>query len=235
VLIAVDDAAVQELAVSVAERWPESGGPGSALHTAGARPASLLAPIGARGAGVGVFHPVCALTGVRSAPNLAGSTATVSGDARGLRAARAIARRLRMSPLAVRDGTRPLLHLAAVMAAGDLTALLGLSTSLVERCGVRPAAARALLTSLSAGALEQFRQSGAGRALTGPVPRGDSATVRLHGEALSDSGLDETLRQLAGGAHDSLVRASVEILKRAGRLDERRARELVTALDGCDE
>ncbi|MDQ7006129.1 MAG: DUF2520 domain-containing protein [Acidobacteriota bacterium] len=214
VLLAVEDDALEAMTRRLVQAWPTPG-PDIVLHLAGARPASALAPIAERGAGTGVFHPVVALAGPTSAPRLKGATATISGDARGLDAARALCRHLGLVPVEIADEDRPLVHLAAVLAAGDLVALLGLAEDLLRRAGVPGDAARRLLASLAQSAVEAMERDGPGAALTGPVVRGDLRTLAAHEQAARGQG-PEGRRALE--IHRLLGLESARQAARTGRL-----------------
>ncbi|RMG45749.1 MAG: DUF2520 domain-containing protein [Acidobacteria bacterium] len=226
-LAAVRDDALGAFAAAAAESWPERGGPRVALHLAGSRPAAALGALAARGAALGVFHPVVALHGARSADSLRGRFATVSGDRRALAEARRLARSLGMRALRVDDTARPLVHLAAVMAAGDVVALLDAAAALLGAAGVAPRRARDLLGALAESAVAGFRTSGLD-ALTGPIARGDAETLRRHAAGLAGAGLDAAP---AARIHAGIASAAVERLRATGKLSGPAAAELARALD----
>jgi predicted short-subunit dehydrogenase-like oxidoreductase (DUF2520 family) len=87
--------------------------------------------------------------------------------------------------LRVRPGGKAIYHAAAVFAANYAVALLGVGERLMERAGIAPEEARAALAGLAAGAVANTAAHGPAAALTGPVARGDEATVRLHLARLS--------------------------------------------------
>ncbi|RMF74411.1 MAG: DUF2520 domain-containing protein, partial [Acidobacteria bacterium] len=211
-LLAVRDDAVTEVAARLARALEPGRGAACevALHLAGAVPATALAPLAARGMSCGVFHPVVALVDETSAARLAGATATVSGDPRARAAAVALARRLGMVALEVRDEARAAVHLACVMAAGDVVTLLGLAEELLAGAGVAADDARRLLAALARSAADAFESCGAAGGLTGPVPRGDAATLARHRDALPDEGE-------AGAVHRALT-ASRLLLADGGRV-----------------
>src|SRR5690554_6147627 len=76
VLVAVSDGAITDVAERLAPRWnPET----PAVHVSGFMPVSALAPIAARGAAVGSFHPLQTLPDPeRGAAALAGAWAAVT-------------------------------------------------------------------------------------------------------------------------------------------------------------
>ncbi len=102
------------------------------------------------------------------------------------------------------------------MASNDLLALLDLAAGVLERAGLRRREALDALLPLARGTLEQAAHDGLEGALTGPVVRGDAATVAAH------------LRRLRRGsraaerAHRELSRRLLEIAARAGRLSPAR-------------
>lgn len=95
----------------------------------------------------------------------------------------------------VADSDRATYHAAAVVASNHLVALMGQVERLSRGIGV-PAEA---YWALARGALDDVVELGAARALTGPVARGDWATVARHLAAMDDSELD-AYRVLAAAA-----------------------------------
>jgi len=210
-LLAVRDEALAEFAGRLAELAGGGRSPRVVLHLAGALPSTVLAPLrrGERPA-LGVFHPVVSLAGPASAGALAGSFATVSGDPAAVRVARRIARALGMRALPVDDARRPLLHAGAVMAAGDLVALLAGAEQLLGEAGIPPHRARRLLVTLARSALDNLLARGPRGALTGPAARGDRETIRRHLEAIARTpGLDPRLADL----HRLLLELSRDLLE----------------------
>jgi predicted short-subunit dehydrogenase-like oxidoreductase (DUF2520 family) len=234
IVLAVSDDAIAAVARALARAWPRPGrgsrAPVAALHLAGARPSALLLPVAACGAAVGVCHPAVALHGPESGADLRGAWATVSGaDARGLSAARRLARAAGLRPVAVDDGLRPLAHLGMVLAAGDTVLLLAEAAELLVRAGVPARTARAIAAGLGAGSARAFGALGAEGALTGPIARGDAQTLGDHGSALAAAGLAGSA---AAEAHRALARAGSTRAARAGLLTRRARARVEAALDG---
>jgi predicted short-subunit dehydrogenase-like oxidoreductase (DUF2520 family) len=96
---------------------------------------------------------------------------------------------------AVADGDRAMYHAAAAVASNHLVALMGQVERLAAAVGV-PAEA---YFDLAAGSFANVESLGAAAALTGPVQRGDWATVQRHRDALSPNEL-ETYDALAKAA-----------------------------------
>lgn len=102
-------------------------------------------------------------------------------------------------PVVLHEGKKTLYHTAAVMASNYLVTLFDVSWRLMTETGVPPALAREALVTLMQGNLDNLREVSPEQALTGPIARGDTATVQKHLVALSGR-LEETLyRELGRG------------------------------------
>jgi predicted short-subunit dehydrogenase-like oxidoreductase (DUF2520 family) len=85
-----------------------------------------------------------------------------------------------------------------VLAGNAPLVLLAQATSLLEEAGVDRADAHRALSALLAGAASNAVQGGAAGALTGPVVRGDAATVARHLDVLTaDPSARELYRRLS--------------------------------------
>jgi predicted short-subunit dehydrogenase-like oxidoreductase (DUF2520 family) len=112
-------------------------------------------------------------------------------------------------------------HLACCLAANHLTALLAWAEQLAGPA-LGASAARRGLVSLAASAVRRVQEQGPAAALTGPVARGDAATIQAHIDALSSSEAERyraLLPELLGLACES------------GRLSAERAREFEGQFD----
>lgn len=127
----------------------------------------------------GVLHPLVALAnGERGAHRLVGAWFGLAID--GDRVAADIVADLRGRAVRIADGDWVRYHAAAAIAANHLVALLGQA----ERVGASVGLPLEPLVELAAGSLRDVRELGPASALTGPVRRGDRATVRRHIESL---------------------------------------------------
>jgi predicted short-subunit dehydrogenase-like oxidoreductase (DUF2520 family) len=222
VLLAVPDAAIAGVARDLARNGARDWRGRTVLHHAGALGLEPLAALAKAGAAVGVLHPLQCLAGSRVRLELLrGARARVEGDARGLAAATRLARRLGLVPLRLHAGdagdARAAYHAAASVVSNDLVALLDLGVALLARAGIGPRQAIAALLPLAHGTLTQAAGEGPGAALTGPVVRGDLATLRSHLAALArvDRDAVEIHRLLS-------VRLARVAARRGGRASPRR-------------
>lgn len=205
ILISTPDDAVSIVGRELARMGGEELRGRVVLHSSGAQDSSALGPLKEFGAATGSMHPLQTFSGV-GAPDLAGKVFAVEGDVVAVRAARQIARALGGSPVQIAPGKKVLYHLAAVLAAGHVLALLEAATQLLISLGMkRNEAARALLP-LTRQVLDNFERVGPRAAWTGPLARGDYKTVESHLCALHDS------REEIALAYEALNRLAARML-----------------------
>jgi predicted short-subunit dehydrogenase-like oxidoreductase (DUF2520 family) len=202
-VIAVPDAAVAGVAAALAASRAREGSVG--LHLSGALGLDVLAPIRDAGWRTGALHPLVAIPlGEAGAAALRDAWWGVeaSGDAR--ECVDRILRRLGGRVLTVGSGAKPSYHAAAVLASNYVVTLLGVAERLMAEAGADPESARSALTALARGAVASVEEAGPAAALTGPISRGDSETVRLHIQRLS--GQDRRLYSALAAAALELAR-----------------------------
>jgi predicted short-subunit dehydrogenase-like oxidoreductase (DUF2520 family) len=169
VLLCVPDAEIAAAAALV-EAGPLVG------HCSGATGLDVLAPHEAFG-----LHPLMTVT--RDRCRLAGAGAAVAGSTpRAESVAEALARALGLTPTHVADADRAAYHAAASIASNFLVTLEGAAERLAATAGVD----RALLAPLVRAAVENWAARGAADALTGPIARGDEATVERQRAAVAE-------------------------------------------------
>lgn len=173
-LLCVPDGSVGE----VARRVPVSDSTVVA-HCSGSLTLDALEPAPRRAS----IHPLVPLADADSGARLLrGAYFAVAGDQIG----EAVVRSLEGHPIAVAESQRALHHAAAVIASNHVVALLAQVERLAGQLGVPPEA----YLHLTRLAVDNVAALGAGAALTGPVSRGDWATVQAHLEALPASERD---------------------------------------------
>ncbi len=181
------DPLVQRLAERFAKQVPESSRP-VVLHTTGSRSATLLAPLAALGCSTGTLHPLAAFAPEGPGPSLAGAWCAISGDERALGTAQQLVAALgaRAFVLSETAGAAANYHAAAALLSNGTVALTSIALEVAQRAGRDPEVMRLALIGLLRGTLENLERQSPERALTGPVSRGDVATVRRHLNALAD-------------------------------------------------
>jgi predicted short-subunit dehydrogenase-like oxidoreductase (DUF2520 family) len=213
VLVATPDRAIEQ-AVMTAEPSIEPGA--LVVHLAGSRGLDVFEPLLAKRTGirVGAMHPLQSFPSTTAGlERLRGAWAAVAGD----RAVAELAASLGLRTFEVADADRVRYHTAAVVASNHLVALLGQVERLAKSAGVPFEAFGPLVLA----SVQNAFAIGPAGALTGPVERGDLATVERHLRELDaaerdayrvlareaarltgrrDSGLDRLLDDLISGA-----------------------------------
>ena len=195
VIIAVPDDAVGRVAAALARSDGEWAGR-PVFHTSGLVPSSALGPLARRGARTASLHPV------QSFPRkyvpvsvFKGITWGIEGGPAGVEAAGEIVRALRGHVLLLSERDKPLYHAACALASNAFVALEWTAAGILRKAGLTEDAAFAALLPLVQGTLQNVKSLGPEKALTGPVLRGDIATVRKHLDALrADPGAREYYR-----------------------------------------
>src|SRR4051794_39569929 len=179
ILLCVPDSEIAAAAEAVAGAAPLVG------HTSGATPLSALEPAGAEAFGL---HPLQTFSAGAGPGQFRGAGCAVAGSTpRALRAATAIARRLGMTPFEIDDEGRAAYHAAASIASNFLVTLQAAAERVAADAGLDPVEARALLAPLVRQTVENWAERGPERALTGPVARGDEATVQAQRAAVQQA------------------------------------------------
>lgn len=191
VVLCVPDAEIAAAAEVVTGAAPLVG------HTSGATPLSALAHAGVDAFGL---HPLQAFA--HAGGSFQGAGCAVAGSSPGALAfATALAERLGMTPFEIDDEGRAAYHAAASVASNFLVTLQAAAETIAAGAGLEPEQARALLAPLVRQTVENIAELGPERALTGPIARGDHATVEAQRTAVEEAApqlldlFDELVRQ----------------------------------------
>ena len=217
IIIAVPDTAIPEVAATLAT----AGLKGVALHTCGALGPEALAPLAKSGVACGVLHPL--QTVPDPSADLTEIAFAIDGDMDANSWATEIAETLEGFVIRVESRARPLYHAAAVMASNYTVTLLGAALALMKEAGIADNLARRALWPLVDASVANALHDGAAAALTGPIRRGDAATVAAHLRAIPEGPLRDLYRAL--GLH------TVDL----ANLGEDAARELLRLLRDNEE
>ena len=180
IVIAVPDDAIRSVSEGIA---PHLTNETVVLHCAGARGSDELAASEARGAKVGVMHPLVSFPSVRTTPGLDDTTFVVTGGRAAVRASRAIAAACGARIVVASSGD-PAYHAAAAMAANGAVGLAFASVEVLSRLGFERRAAERAIGGLLRTVGENVQRLGLPDALTGPVARAEPATIARHRSGL---------------------------------------------------
>jgi predicted short-subunit dehydrogenase-like oxidoreductase (DUF2520 family) len=197
----VPDAAIAGAAASLARAADWSGK--VALHSSGALTSDELVVLEKLGAAVASVHPLMTFVRGSRAP-LAGVPCAVEGNQKAVRAARAIVRDLRGRAFSIRKGQKQLYHAWGMFASPLLTALLAAGERVALAAGISRKHARERMLPILGQTLDNYARLGAPGSFSGPIARGDVATVGKHLKVLRKvSGAREVYVALARAAlHD---------------------------------
>ncbi len=170
------------------------------VHVAGALGPDVLAPLRARCAGVGQAHPMISFASSRVRPALAGGHMLVSGDPVAVRRARSLARALGMVARQWQGIDCAGYHAAGGIVANGATALAAAGARLLSLAGVPDADVPRVLGPLLRSVAGNIEKLGLPDALTGPVRRGDAATIERHLQRIAATAPDLTGLYLASAA-----------------------------------
>jgi len=214
VILAVRDDAIRPLAEALARGGvrPEH----VVLHLSGAQGQEALAPLVPSRAALGSLHPLQTISDPERAPErLKGAWAAVEGMPRALDAAERIARALGMRPFRLTGKAKAIYHAGAVFASNYFVVVEAVAQRLLRHAGLSDAEAWQALRPLVEGTLENLLHQQPTDALTGPVVRGDDATIRRHLESLTK---DDAL------LYRALGRVALELAEKRGMAEATAAR-----------
>ena len=233
VFLAVPDDAVRATALRLARRSLAIPETVSFAHVSGALGLDPLRSLRLHHA-VGSFHPLQSFPTRRPPTAFRGITVAVDASAPGLlRRLSTLARGLGARPVRVSDEDRILYHSSAVFASNYVDVVVHEAVVLLRAAGWSEKEAIRGLLPLAEGALDNIRRRGVVGALTGPIRRGDVATVRRHRAALGE--LDRAARASSRPAppvedvYRMLGSIALDVARRAG-LDPGAARRIHRAL-----
>ena len=184
VLITTPDGAIGPVCERIAASGALARG-AAALHFSGAMGSDVLDAARRAGAYAAALHPLQSFPSAeQGAIRMAGTVFTLEGDAEVEPLARGLVADLGGELIRIEAGAKPLYHAACCVVSNYMVAVVDLALELYERAGVpRREALRACLPLLK-GTVANLEALGAPDALTGPIARGDVATVERHLEAM---------------------------------------------------
>jgi predicted short-subunit dehydrogenase-like oxidoreductase (DUF2520 family) len=191
------------------------------LHLSGAQGQEALGPLVTTRAALGSLHPLQTIVEPELAPaRLTGAWAAVEGMPRAVAAGEQIAQDLGMRPFRIATKSKAIYHAGAVFASNYLVVVEAIAQRLLRHAGLSDADAWAALRPLVEGTFENLSRHEPREALTGPVVRGDTATIVRHLESLA---VDDAK------LYRALGRAALELAQKQG-MDDEAAEKVAEAL-----
>ena len=200
-IVATPDQEVASTARRLAVAAPMAFRHAAVFHTSGVLTTDVLRPLARRGSLVFALHPISTfphrIATRADLGRLNGLAFGFQGPRRAVWLAREITAAFKGELLILPKEEKILYHTACVFASNFVVALLEVALTLLKRNGT--VQQRRALLRLAKAALEAAEKSGPESALTGPVIRGDAATVAAHLAALRrrNRGEDRLYREIS--------------------------------------
>jgi len=198
-LLAIPDDALPAVASALAAS--NTIAPGAVVfHCSGALSSTVLEPLHARGALLASVHPLKSFADPhRAIDDFAGTWCACEGEAAALAVIAPLFDAIGGRRFMLNAEHKLLYHAGAVLACNHLVALMEGALRCMEQAGVPRATAWPALRPLIDGTLANLDAGSTSSALTGPVARGDLATIRqeIKATAQVDGLVGETYRILS--------------------------------------
>ena len=224
VFVTTPDSAIAPVAAEV--QWREGQ---EVVHCCGASGRDILQAASEQGAVTGALHPFQTFAGIagpeEAVERLTGVTFAMAAEGALAQFLAGVARDLQGTTVAVTDGDRPLYHAAAILSCGYVVTLLQTALEVLQAAGFTEEQASQAVASLTTATLENVERMGVESSVTGPLVRGDVATVMQHMDALAGS------RPAAAGLYAHLTLLSIPLACRLG-LGAEGARSVLGKLEG---
>lgn len=182
-LLAVNDDQIAPMAAALAQAHPLHDA--VVFHCSGAKASSELQAARARGALVASVHPIRSFADPDAvARDFGGTYCGTEGDAAALARLTPAFDALGARLVPIDAAAKTVYHAAAVFASNYLTTVLDAALRAYQAAGVPEEVARELARPLASETLANVFRLGPAAALSGPVARGDAATVARQQAAL---------------------------------------------------
>ncbi len=223
--ITTNDDAIQEIVDQIIKVAPDQLDNHYFFHTSGTVNSTILEPLAKKGAFVASIHPLQVFADpAKALETLPGIYYAIEGHDKAMALAVQIVDHLQGKLLLIPTGRKVLYHIAGVFVANYLMVLIDLALHIMQDLGETQEDAFEAFLPLMVGALQNVESLGVGESLTGPIARGDAATIRRHLEALN------LLRPEISEIYTMLGNEAVQIAARAGKITPKKVQELTKIL-----
>ncbi|MCS0592318.1 Rossmann-like and DUF2520 domain-containing protein [Massilia norwichensis] len=179
------------------------------FHCSGAKASAELAPMRAAGASVASVHPVRSFADPQQvAAAFAGTFCGVEGDAGALALLNPAFEAIGARMVAIDAAAKTVYHAASVFASNYLTTVLDAALRAYQAAGIPFDVARELARPLANETLANVFRLGPEAALSGPIARGDTATVARQQAAVTD------WNPATGALYEALATATWDLARR---------------------
>jgi predicted short-subunit dehydrogenase-like oxidoreductase (DUF2520 family) len=175
------ESAIEITEAILREKTPVRNGPqvNVAFHSSGALSSRELDPLRRAGLATASVHPLMTFV-PNTSPSLTGVPFALEGDARAMRIAKKIVRKLSAKTISVPASNKSAYHAWATLASPLFLAFLVTLEEAALAAGVKRRDARAMSLPIIRQTLENYSRLGPRHSFSGPIIRGDVQTVAKH-------------------------------------------------------
>jgi predicted short-subunit dehydrogenase-like oxidoreductase (DUF2520 family) len=173
------------------------------------------------------MHPYSSIIGSAKVLSFRDIPFLLTGDRRAVLVLRRLLRALGATALVVNAIDRVQYHLSAALLANGTVTLFRLAEQLLEGAGIEPRWRAKLLLSLLDSVRFNLSRVGSTAALTGPIRRGDAATIERHLAVLARQ------KPATSAVYRWLGLAQLDIATALGELTQKQRRVVAALLDGA--
>lgn len=150
-------------------------------HCSGLHSSKIFSDVGTADCSAYSIHPLCAVSSKEHSYKLLSDTLfTIEGDATHISTIQQMFEEMGNRTCVISAENKATYHAAASLASNHMSAVFYMAEKLFLECGFSEKEAREELYRLAKGNLENILSQGCIEALTGPIERGDAATVEKH-------------------------------------------------------
>jgi predicted short-subunit dehydrogenase-like oxidoreductase (DUF2520 family) len=183
-MLAVGDDQIVPACVALAQAVPLAGS--VVFHCSGALVSDRLQAARDAGALVASVHPIRSFADPAAvAAEFSGTFCGIEGDEGALAILTPALQAIGAQPVPINAAAKTVYHAAAVFASNYLVTVLDAALRAYQAAGIPEAVARKLAQPLAAESMANVFRLGAAAALSGPIARGDLATVARQQEAVT--------------------------------------------------
>ena len=213
--LCVPDAAIATTAAWLAHQRSNLSGQ-LVVQSSGALYRSVLDAAERAGARTASVHPMMSFPTRQVVPLAGVRFAVEAADISTRRELFRLIRKLQGHPFAIEGTGKAMYHVGAMFGSPLLIAALDAGVRCLQQAGIEEREALALLCPMAAATVANVQRQGLRRSFSGPIARGDVATLKLHREALASHPLmAHVYDALAGLAAEDLLSADGRAIQAA--------------------
>lgn len=225
IIIAVNDTAIEDVAINLSKIKKLNFKKLLAVHTSGVHSADVLQSLKKKGAQTGSMHPIQTFPAYQKPAKLRsrmkGIYFGIDGYNGALPRIEKLVEECEAHPVIIAKELRPLYHTACVFASNYLTVFLNVVNQLALKLHLK-ASWMEVFGPLMTASMENVIAASATEALTGPIVRGDMATLDLHLNVLAQHAPQFLPLYTVGGIE------AARIAKESGRIKQEDYQAILT-------